>query len=86
MEEKILKSSRGKCLCQSLEEMKECLQYKPWEGDYQPEMCAWLCKWSGIICLYSLEPPKLLDKATIERIKEHVSRLNNATYKRGLYE
>ncbi len=48
---KIHMASRGKCLSQNEEKMKQCKYYTPWNGNYQPDMCAWLDKWTGTTCL-----------------------------------
>jgi len=57
---KIVKSSRGRCLCQSLEAMQQCtgyipIDYTPTEDDAYSEMCAWLYRGNGTICLYADE-------------------------------
>jgi glucan phosphoethanolaminetransferase (alkaline phosphatase superfamily) len=48
---KVYMANHGKCLCQNDEKMKQCKYYLPWNGNYQPTMCTWLDKWTGITCL-----------------------------------
>ena len=50
-ENKLFRMSKGKCLCRSIKDMTECRYYMPWRGTYQTDMCVWLDKWTGTICL-----------------------------------
>lgn len=52
-EDKTIKSSKGRCLCQSLEVMKECAGYAPMGIGSLPEICVWLYAWDGTTCLFT---------------------------------
>jgi hypothetical protein len=45
------KSSRGRCLCQTLDAQKQCAGYLPADQPWQPEMCAFIDCWDGFSCL-----------------------------------
>lgn len=60
MTDKTIKSSKGRCLCQSLEQMQECKHYVPIGIGWQPERCAWLRTWDGTTCLFTTTIDKFM--------------------------
>ena len=48
---KIILSSKGRCLCDTITDMKMCQGYLPKDIGWQPQACVWLDEWDLTTCL-----------------------------------